>query len=85
MKREIEEELWVTPTFISDFPVRFYTYNRSKAVNYPRVANIYYEVRIDDKNLILEEGYIDYKYFDLASLEELDTWIDMRELFTSLK
>jgi len=84
MKREIQEELWVIPITISEYPVRFYTYHRWPKKKYPWVANIYYDVEIDDTNLLLEDWYEEVRYFNFNELKELDTWIDFSELFDSL-
>ena|GEM_PF-6539706 len=46
---------------------------------------MYYEVDVHDQHIILEEeGYIDFEYFSLEALRNVDTGVDMTELFESL-
>lgn len=77
LKREIREETGLTVTHISELPKYFITVKRHDHDTY--VANIIYELKLQDLNFTPSEECIELRYFNVAEALKEDLFGNVTE------
>jgi len=85
LKRELQEEMWLEVIWVDNNPKYFITAHKPKSKSRPWLANIFYEVKVKDLNFTPSDECIEICFFDITSIEKIDTFINVKEFVKHLK
>lgn len=84
IKRELKEEMWLNVTKISNNPKYFITAHKKESKTRPWIANVCYEVEVENLNFNPTEECIEIWFFSPETIKDIDVIINIKELCSQI-
>ena len=85
IKRELQEEMWLEVTWISENPKYFITAHKPESKSRPWLANVFYEVKVKDFNFTPSDECVEIGFFNTDTIDDIDTIVNVKEFVKILK
>ena len=79
IKRELQEEMWLEVTEISNTPKYFVTAHRPESKSRPWIANVFYEVKVKDLNFTPSDECVEIWFFNKESINNINGLANVKE------
>jgi 8-oxo-dGTP diphosphatase len=85
LRREIMEEAGLHVTFVSPQPKYFLTVPRSRPAEQGYLANVIYEIKLDNLDFTPSDECQELRFFSIAEMETVDHFPNVQKLLEILK
>lgn len=85
LERELQEEMWLKVIEIAKNPKYFITAHKPESQTRPWLANIFYEVKVQDLDFTPSKECVEIWFFDIDSIDSLNTIVNVKEFVKLLK
>ncbi len=85
LKRELYEEMWLKVISINKTPKYFITAHKPESKTRPWLANIFYEVKVEDFDFKPSNECIEIGFFNVNTVKNITTIINVKEFVKLLK
>jgi len=85
LKRELQEEMWLTAINIENKPSYFITAHKPTSRTRPWIANICYEAEVGNLDFVKSDECVEIWFFNIETVKKLDLLVNVEELIKEME
>lgn len=84
LERELDEEMWLTASKITNKPLEFIAIEKQWSQMRPRISNICYEVKLKNLEFKPSDECVEIWFFDISDIENMNVLPNVTAVFNKI-